>query len=92
MKYILWSFISITLIIFIIFVMAPLRFLWHLLWHFEVISFQHATSIKDHDGKRVYLYDFGIKQFLLEVLIYGYKDKKIARTTMLKINKQLNRK
>lgn len=76
MKYILWPFISITLIIFITFVMAPLRFLWHLLWHFEVISFQHATSEKDYDGERVYLYDCGIKQFLLEVLIYGYKAKK----------------
>lgn len=75
MKYILWPFIAITLIIFITFVMAPLKFLWHLLWHFEVISFQHATSVEDCDGKRVYLYDCGIKQFLLEALIYRYKDK-----------------
>lgn len=72
MKYILWPFAAISIVVITTFIQAPLKFVWHLIWHFEIISFQHATSDK-FAGKRVYLYDCSPKQFFLEILIYGYR-------------------
>lgn len=71
MKYIIWSLITITLVLVVTFIQAPLKFIWHLIWHFEIISFQHATSVKCAE-KRVYLYDCSPKQFFLEILFYKY--------------------
>ena len=57
------------MVLYITFILAPLKFLWHLIWHFEIISFQHATSIKDENGNRIYLYDCNFKRFMKELFI-----------------------
>lgn len=72
MKYIL---MPVLLMIFVAIAIAfvPLRTLWHLVWHFELISFQRATSfISDETSERVYLFDCSTKQFFYE-LFFPYK-------------------
>ena len=54
MKYILYPIGMILSLSYILFFVAPIKFLWHLIWHFEIISFQHAASLKDALGKRYY--------------------------------------
>lgn len=71
MKYLIWPIVAIVIVLFVTLVLAPLKFLWHLLWHAEIISFQHATSER-FDSKRLYLYDKSPKEFFLEILIYRY--------------------
>jgi hypothetical protein len=71
MKYLIWPFVAITLVVIVTLIQAPLKFMWHLAWHLEIITFQHATSVRV-DGKRGYLYDCAPKQFLLELLVYNY--------------------
>lgn len=72
MKYILYPILTISMVLFVTFIVAPLKFLWHLIWHFEIISFQHATSLVDYDGERKYLYDCSVKEFIKELFIYKY--------------------
>lgn len=78
MKYILYPIYAIYTFLVITFIYAPIKFLWHLIWHFEIISFQHATSQKDSDGVRHYLYDYdSISECIKDIFIYNYHDKKI---------------
>ena len=72
MKYILYPILAISVVLFVTFIIAPLKFLWHLIWNFEIISFQHATSSVDYDGKRKYLYNCGVKEFIKGLFIYKY--------------------
>lgn len=73
MKYILYPILAILVVLFVTFIIAPLRFLWHLIWNFEIISFQHATSLVNWAGETKYLYDCSIKEFIKELFIYNYK-------------------
>ena len=72
MKYILYPIITISMVLCVTFIVAPLRFLWHLIWDFEIISFQHATSLVALNGERKYLYDCSVREFIKEMFIYKY--------------------
>ena len=70
MKYILRPILAISIVIFVTFIIAPIKFIWHLIWDFEIISFQHATPCTDWEGDRIPLYDRPFKEFMKEIFIY----------------------
>lgn len=69
MKYIIWGMIIMCMIMLIAFIVAPLRFIWHLVWHAELISFHHATSCKV-DGERYYFFHCKPRDYFRDVFIY----------------------
>lgn len=78
MKYILYPIATIICLLIVLFVFAPLKFIWHLVWHFEIISFRHATSFKDEDGNRISIFpSYSFKEIIKEIFIYNYEKTKI---------------
>ena len=66
MKYILYPIATIICLLIVLFVFAPLKFIWHLVWHFEIISFRQAT-------KDLFVIDnpIDIKQTIKDMFIYN---------------------
>lgn len=47
---------------------APFRFIWRLIWHLELKSFQYCTSYMNEDTEeREYLFDSNLKEFLKQL-------------------------
>lgn len=77
MKYILTPLLLLVLVVFLTFVVAPVKFLHHLVWNFKVISFKEAASDTNFQGEKFYLYDCSFKQFVQEILFpYRSRNKK----------------
>lgn len=67
MKYLLIPLLKIMVVTMIL-LFVPVKFLWRLIWHLEIKSFQYCTSyMNDETGKREYLFDRPLKQFLKEL-------------------------
>ena len=66
MKYILYPILTITIVLTGLCIVAPLKFIWHLVWHFEIISFRQAT-------KDLFVIDnpIDIKQTIKDMFIYN---------------------
>lgn len=44
MKYILYPILTITIVLTGLCIVAPIKFLWNLIWSFKLISFRQATK------------------------------------------------
>ena len=55
----------IAVLLFSVFIYLPIRFVWRLIWHFEILSFREVFTVED-----AYLFDCSFKQFIKEILIY----------------------
>ena len=66
MKYILYSILTITIVLTGLCIIAPIKFLWNLIWSFKLISFRQAT-------KDLFVIDnpIDIKQTIKDMFIYN---------------------
>lgn len=66
MKYILYPILTITIVLIGLCIVAPIKFLWNLIWSFKLISFRQAT-------KDLFVIDnpIDIKQTIKDMFIYN---------------------
>lgn len=66
MKYILYPILTITIVLTGLCIVAPIKFLWNLIWSFKLISFRQAT-------KDLFVIDnpIDIKQTIKDMFIYN---------------------
>ena len=66
MKYILYPILTITIVLSGLCIVAPIKFLWNLIWSFKLISFRQAT-------KDLFVIDnpIDIKQTIKDMFIYN---------------------
>ena len=66
MKYILYPILTITIVFIGLCIVAPIKFLWNLIWNFKLISFRQAT-------KDLFVIDnpIDIKQTIKDMFIYN---------------------
>ena len=66
MKYILYPILTIIIVLTGLCIVAPIKFLWNLIWSFKLISFRQAT-------KDLFVIDnpIDIKQTIKDMFIYN---------------------
>lgn len=69
MKYILYPFAMIGMLMFVVLIYAPARFIWNLIWHFKILSFRQVFTLDD-GLQEEYLFDCSFKDFIKQVFIY----------------------